>query len=171
MATQKFGRLTQEKDGYQVSFERILTHSVMEVWDAITNPEKMKLWFMEVEMELKPGARMIIRFGDKDNTESYGTILRVEPGKLFEYIWENTDGPDELAVWELFPEGSSKCRLVMTYSRLDEKYKKSVPAGWHTMLDHLEEVLNGRQEPWPFTEGETEEQTMLQKKYSELLNE
>ena len=56
----------------------------------------------------------------------------------------------------MFPAESNKCRLVFTYSRFADEYAKSVPAGWHVLLDQLETVLEGRTEPYPF---EAEEET------------
>jgi uncharacterized protein YndB with AHSA1/START domain len=142
MASEKFGELSREKDGYQVVFERTLSHSAMAVWDAITNPAKLSKWFFEVELELKPGARMIIRFRDEHNTETYGKVVTVVPGSLFEFIWEGSDGePDEFARWEIFPESATRTRLVLTYSRLTEKYAAGAPAGFHIFLDQLEEYL------------------------------
>lgn len=149
MDHKKTGTIRKEPDGYTVQFERSFPYDTMTVWDAITNPRKMLIWFLDVEMDLKVGNRMAIRFHDEDDTVTYGRITAVEPGKLFEYIWENTDLPDELTRWELFPEGPAHCRLILTHSRIDERFKVSVPTGWHIMLDHLEAVLNGRTEPFP----------------------
>lgn len=89
MSSQKLGLLSKDPNGYKVIFERVFPHNVNTVWDAITNPKKLAIWFMDVKLDLVPGSRMIIRFRDKDRTVTYGKVTRVEPGKLFEYIWEN----------------------------------------------------------------------------------
>ncbi len=170
MSKSPLGELRKDGDGYLVRFERILPFDVNTVWDAITNPSKMSVWFTDIEMDFVVGGKMIIRFRDKDRTESYGRIKRIEPGKLFEYTWENEDGPDELATWELFPQGSSACRLMMTYQRHFDQYAKSVPAGWHVLLDQLEEMLKGRKEPYPFGDGETEEGKAMKLVYTDLWN-
>jgi uncharacterized protein YndB with AHSA1/START domain len=164
------GELKKDGDGYLVRFERHLPYDVNAVWDAITNPSKMSVWFTDIEMDFVVGGKMIIRFRDNDRTESYGRIKRIEPGKLFEYTWENEDGPDELATWELFPEGSAACRLVMTYRRHFDQFAKSVPAGWHVLLDQLGEMLRGRNEPYPFGDGETEEGKAMKLVYTDLWN-
>lgn len=170
MPKSSLGELKRKGDGYLVRFERILEYDVNTVWDAITDPAKMAVWFTDIEMDFVVGGKITIRFRDKDRTETYGRIKRIEPGKLFEYTWENEDGPDELATWELFPEGYSACRLVMTYSRHFDQYAKSVPAGWHLLLDQLEEILKGRREPYPFGDGETEEGNALRVLYTDLWN-
>ena len=147
MSASSHGQVWKAADGYAVRFERIFAYDVMTVWDAITNPEKIALWFMNMDIDLSPGGKIVFRFGDEESTYMYGRVIRAEPGKVFEYIWENTDGPDEHALWELFPEGDAHCRLVFTYSRLNDKYAISVPAGWHVGLDFLQEVLDGRTTP------------------------
>jgi uncharacterized protein YndB with AHSA1/START domain len=169
MSSQKLGLLSKDPNGYKVIFERVFPHDVNTVWDAITNPKKLAIWFMDVELKLVPGSRMIIRFRDKDKTVTYGKVTRVEPGRLFEYIWENNDGPDELATWELFPEGPKTCRLVMTYSKFTDQYVKTVPAGWHVLLDQLAKVLDGRTTSFPESEVATEEQKILQAEYAKIL--
>lgn len=136
------GQVSKGKDGFQVKFERILPFSIDTVWDAITNPDKLALWFTDIEMDFVPGGKMVIHFRDESKTESVGKIVRIDPPKVFEYTWD-----DELAVWELFPEGVNHCKLVLTYSKLADKYAITVPAGWHVLLDQLETVLKADWNP------------------------
>jgi uncharacterized protein YndB with AHSA1/START domain len=169
MDPKKTGKISKDPDGYRVQFERHYAFDAMTVWDAITNPDKMAVWFMKVEMELKPGARMVIYYNDEHNTHSYGRVTAVEPGKLFEYVWENEDGPDELTRWELFSEGPDACKLVFTHSRIDESYAWRVPSGWHIMLDHLQEILFGRQQSFP-ADTSSPEELAIKDFYKELIN-
>lgn len=107
-----------------------------------------------------------IYFRDEQKTASFGKVVRLEPPKLFEYSWE-----DELATWELFPQGSSACKLVLTYSKLPATYAISVPAGWHIILDQLEAVLNGHTEPYPFGGEETEQTKSMKAFYRDLITQ
>ena len=168
MAKKQLGELRKEPDGYSIKLERHLDYPVLTVWDAITNPEKLAVWFMDLEMELQAGAKMTLRFNDEDKTVTYGKIVQVVPGKLFEFLWLNDDGPDEHARWELFEEGPSKCRLVLTYSRLADKYAINVSAGWHVMLNHLEKTLDGRMEQYPYDGGESDEQRAMVEAYARV---
>lgn len=162
----------KDADGYRITFNRLLQHPVSKVWDALVNPKKLALWFMKTELDPVPGGRMTMHFGDAADTVSYGRIVRIEPEKYLEYVWENEDGPDELAVWELFPEENSQCRLHFTYSRLAEGYAVSVSAGWHQMLDLLADVLDQKTAPAvQVHDGQaTEEGKMLQKHYATIWN-
>ncbi|HLF35608.1 MAG TPA: SRPBCC domain-containing protein [Cyclobacteriaceae bacterium] len=139
------GKITKQPDGYTVHFERILPHAIEEVWDAITNPEKLKFWFTDIEMELKPGATITFHFRDENKTVSHGKVVSVDRPNKFVFTWET-----ELGVWELFNEGKNKCRLVLTYSRLADEYAVSAPAGFHILLDRLEGVLKGTRVIYPF---------------------
>lgn len=161
----QLGKLNTEPEGYKVVFERLLPYNVMTVWESLTNPAKLAIWFMEVEMDLVEGGKMIIRFPDEAKTETFGKITRLEPGRVFEFVWE-----EELVKWELEPMGDAQCLLTLTHSRIPEEFVKSAPAGWHIMLQHLEEALNGRTEPYPFSEEETDEQKRLKKEYNKQLS-
>jgi uncharacterized protein YndB with AHSA1/START domain len=159
-----FGKISKKKDGFEVRFERALPYSAEVVWDAITNPDKLAIWFTDMEMAFMPGGKMVIRFRDENKTESFGKIIRIEPPRVFAYTWE-----DELATWEIFPEGKAKCKLILTYSRLVDSYAISVPAGWHVILDQLEDALGGRKEFPPFGGGETDVTRQMRARYAELV--
>jgi uncharacterized protein YndB with AHSA1/START domain len=40
------GKVTREADGFKVVFERVLNHTVEKVWDATSNPDKLKVWWI-----------------------------------------------------------------------------------------------------------------------------
>lgn len=149
-----FGQLSQQPDGFQVKFERIFAFDIETVWSALTDPKKLALWFTDIEMDFKEGGQLMIQFRDADKTKSYGKIRRIKKPTLFEYTWE-----EELATWELFPEGKST-RLVFTYSKLPDTYPASVSAGWHILLDQLDTVLKGRTEPYPFGTADEKSESM-----------
>lgn len=158
------GKMTKEVDGYRVRFERRLDSDISVVWAAITQPEQLAKWFTDIDLEFAPGGKITIRFRDDAKTESFGKIVRIEPPRLFEFTWE-----EELATWEIFQEGKG-CRLVLTYSRLPKEYAAHVPAGWHIILDQLEEVLRGAPGHYPFGGDETELTRKMKAMYRDLLS-
>ena len=166
------GRISKDELGYRIVFERILKHSVSKVWDALINPEKLAVWFMKTELDPIPGGRMTMHFGDADDTLSHGRIVRIEPEKLLEYVWENDEGPDELAVWELFVKDDTQTLLRFTYSQVSETNAASVSAGWHQMLDLLADVLDKKVEPAvQLHDGEqSEEGKALEEHYKAAIN-
>jgi uncharacterized protein YndB with AHSA1/START domain len=160
----KLGNVTKEENGYTVRLERTLPYPITTVWSALTEAKKLAQWFTDVEMDFVVGGKMSIRFRDEAKTESFANILRIEPPRVFEYSWEG-----ELATWELFPEGNHRCKLVLTYSKLPDTYAISAPAGWHVLLDQLEEVLGGAPGPYPFGGPENETTKKIKEIYADAL--
>lgn len=154
----RLGKISKEKDGFKVHFERELNHSIQKVWDAITDPEQLKYWFTDIEMDFRPGGKITFIFRDKANTKSYGEIVSIEPPKRFVWTWEG-----ELAVWELFETGKNKCTLVFTYSKLPDGYAINAPAGFHSLLDLLEKTLGGSKEIYPFGAEENDPEQIKMK--------
>lgn len=139
------GIVSKEPDGFKVEFERILSHDIHTVWDAITNPDKLKIWFTDFETEFKEGAKIKIIFRDAAKTVSYGEIVTIQPPHKFVWTWEG-----ELAVWELKREGENKCRLTFSYSKMADQWAVGTAGGFHTLMDRLELALNGKKESYPF---------------------
>jgi uncharacterized protein YndB with AHSA1/START domain len=158
------GKVTKHQDGYHVRFERSLPFPIEMVWKTLTEPDKLAKWFTDVEMDFKAGGKMTIRFRDEAKTETFGKIVRIEPPHVFEYTWE-----EELATWELFSEGDQKCKLVLTYRKLPDTYAMSASAGWHIILDQLEEVLRGASGYYPFGGEENEATKKMKIFYEDIL--
>lgn len=167
----ELGTLSKHADGYQLILEQTFNHSIEKVWDAITNPDKMRIWFTDVKMDFTEGGKITFIFQDEAKSESYGRILTIQPPWLFEFLWLGEDLPDEHARWELFEEGANSTRLVLTYSRVNESYAPSVAAGWHDTVEQLGEMLDGKTDFPPFGGGEpTERGKALKAQYVELFN-
>lgn len=160
----KTGVIIQEPEGFEVRFKRLLPYSAKAVWQALTDPAQLAIWFTDIKMDFRPGGEMTIWFRDEDKTPSSGKIIRIEPYQLFEFTWE-----EELATWEIDDQGPYQCVLTLTYSRLPESYAHHVPAGWHLILDQLETVLAGRTNPYPFGGEETPESRSLKFFYTERM--
>jgi len=159
------GKVTREADGFQVRFERHFEHSIEKVWDAITNPEKLKYWFTDIDLELKAGGKMTVYFRDQAKTASYGKIIAVEKPNRLVWTWEH-----EQAVWELSSEGPNKCRVVMTYSKLEDGFAEKAPAGFHLLFDRLAFALDGGTTIFPFgTEDVNPEFEPLRETYEKIV--
>lgn len=139
------GKVTRDAEGFRVRFERTFAHSIDKVWEAITDPEKLKYWFTDIELELRPGGKLTVHFRDAAKTASYGQIVVVDKPRRFVWTWET-----EQADWELFSEGPVKCRVVLTYSKLTPQFAEKAPAGFHLLLDRLTLALDGSKTIFPF---------------------
>lgn len=87
---------------------------VAKVWDLITNPEMMKLWVVETPIEIesdwKVGSSIVIGGNIHGfNYKNKGTILQLEPEKVFEYnFWSEISRVPDI------PENYSKIKFELT---------------------------------------------------------
>lgn len=61
---------------------RLYDTTVADLWDAVTDPERLKRWFAPVTGELKLGGRFHVE------GNASGTITACEPGRRFAGTWE-----------------------------------------------------------------------------------
>ena len=81
MLAQTFGRLRAEADGtVAVRFERVYDYTVDELWAAITEPEQIRGWLGETELEGRPPRTLA---GDPPGVERgpHGFDLGVTEGR------------------------------------------------------------------------------------------
>jgi uncharacterized protein YndB with AHSA1/START domain len=145
------GQVLQRDGHYTLRFERHLEHPVSRVWEALTQPEYLSKWIAEARVDLRPGGEFILDYTHSPEVMR-GQITRLREYALLEYTW--LEGPDQeasLVCWELCPQGPNACLLVLTH----EKLTRQVPdfgAGWHTHIDLLVEVLNGRRNAFTWSD-------------------
>ncbi len=110
------GILTRLRDGsHVVTFDRLIDRPVAKVWAALTEERVLKNWLGDVEIELRPGGKYIIRFREMAVAMA-GTITALEVGRLLEHSWFEENGlPQSVLRWELAAEGDG-CRLKLIHS-------------------------------------------------------
>jgi uncharacterized protein YndB with AHSA1/START domain len=140
--------------------ERILPAPIERVWSYFVEPEKRATWLAGGTMAHAPGGRIELdfnhiylsgerapeRFGAcNDRIQAISHVVRIDPPRLLVMSWDD-GGPAESEVsFELTPENAHATRLVLTHRRLpDRSQLLSHSTGWHTHLDTLETVLQGR---------------------------
>ena len=65
-----------------VGGSRTYSVEINELWDAVTNPERLALWFAPISGELKPGGRFQLE------GNAGGDIVHCEPPKALDVTWE-----------------------------------------------------------------------------------
>jgi uncharacterized protein YndB with AHSA1/START domain len=142
-------------DEYQLRFERDLPHPVEKVWAFLTEPDKLKTWLADGEIDLRVGGRVFL---EGDNIDSHVTAL--EPGRVLAFGWKTADWDGGIIRFELEPT-SDGTRLNFTHdmSKLSDEAKRelmdkievpegwdqlpSTLAGWHSIFDRLGKALDG----------------------------
>lgn len=101
-----------ERDGQParaITLTRSYDTDVDDLWDALTNQERLPRWFAPVEGNLALGGQ----FQVKNNAS--GTITDCDPPKAFGATWEFGGGVSWITV-TLTPEGPDRTRLVLVHT-------------------------------------------------------
>jgi uncharacterized protein YndB with AHSA1/START domain len=110
--------------------ERTYDTTPADLWDAVTNAERLPRWFLPVEGDLRLGGRYQLK------GNAGGTITRCDPPQALDVTWEFGGGMSWVTV-RLTPEGAGT-RLTLEHivhaSDTDEHWNKYGPAavgvGW-----------------------------------------
>ena len=168
-------------DKSTVRFERLLPGPIERVWEYLTVSEKRARWLAAGTTELAVGGRVEMHFhnaslssqDDVDPPEKYadmpekvsfsGTVTRCEPPRVLAYTWDFDEEHSEVC-YELTELGD-QVRLVLTHRKLatDDEIL-SVSGGWHTHLDILADVLDGR-EPAAFWKSHTAHEAEYERRF------
>jgi uncharacterized protein YndB with AHSA1/START domain len=145
---QTMGRLRAEEAGRRaIRFERLYDYRPDELWAALTEPEQLRGWLGDADVDLRVGGRIVIRFGNGDEEVASGTIRELEPPRLLEYDWTFLGESDSVLRLELEPRGSGTL-LILDHRRLTETVAVGYSAGWHAHLDRLEALHKGERVDW-----------------------
>ncbi|TAL69874.1 MAG: SRPBCC domain-containing protein [Bacteroidetes bacterium] len=122
--------------------------SIEKVWDAITNIEKMKSWYMPELKNFLPVVGFQTEFSMTHEGKVFPHIWKVTeviPKEKISYEWRYKGYPgNSLVTFDLQSEGN-KTNLTLTHSGLEtfqpEKYpeldRKQFEEGWNSLLNDL----------------------------------
>jgi uncharacterized protein YndB with AHSA1/START domain len=92
----------------EVEREIVVPESPDEVWEALTEPERLEEWFAtEVELDARPGGEGVFRWGDGD--ERAAVVREVEEAERLVLDWD--DGGSVVVELEPVIEGT-RVRVV-----------------------------------------------------------
>ena len=170
-----YGKLIA-KDTLQ--FKRILPGPIERVWEYLVDDEKRGKWFAGGPTDLVPDGKMELIFHNStlsaspdptpdkykdfgDGFKSFATIVKVEKPTLLVINWE-----DGVVSFELKEQAQGKVKLTLTHEKLqkEKEYRVGVFAGWHTHVDILTDILEGRE-----VQGFWKAHMKLEEEYSELV--
>lgn len=175
------GRLIGEDT---LRFERLLPGPIERVWAYLTESEKRGTWLARGEMDLRPGGEIEFRFDHrelpvelgaapekyKDYAAGHSTrarVIAVEAPRLLEITWAEGEIYESVVRFELFERGD-EVLLVLTHRGLKGKEALlGTFGGWHTHLDILLALLEGKRPEGSFWERHME----WEMRYEDLLSD
>jgi uncharacterized protein YndB with AHSA1/START domain len=93
----------------QVEREIVFPESPEEVWEALTEPERLEEWFAtEVELDPRPGGTGVFRWGDGE--ERRATVREASEEERLVLDWEDDGGEVVLELEEV--DGGTRLRIV-----------------------------------------------------------
>lgn len=143
------GVIERTPDGGLIRFERRLPYSIRDVWDAITDPDRLADWWLpfdaDVAVDLREGGEMVFTSRDEPMTMRF-TIVRVESPMLLEHTHAD---PGSLMRWELEPvDDGCILRLSHFVTDVGGAIDNCYVVGLHTSLARLEPCLAGCPVDW-----------------------
>lgn len=136
------------KPAFTTISERTFDTTVEDLWNAITNPERIARWFTPVSGELKLGGRYRL----EDNAE--GTIERCDPPEALDLSWEFA-GTMSWVRARIRPDGGGARLTLEHFAHMEgpgaEHFQQFGPAaggvGWDLGLEGLRMHLAGLEAP------------------------
>jgi len=129
-----------EIDGETVRFERVLGAPPQDVWDYLTQSEKLAEWFGAGEIDAKVGGKVFLRPG---GPVILGRVQECDAPNRLSYTWNvlmiDSDEPvmpESLLRFELADEDGDTL-LTLTQGPIIREMLATSAAGWHTILDIL----------------------------------
>jgi uncharacterized protein YndB with AHSA1/START domain len=142
-------------EGRTVVLRRTYNAPIEDVWDAITDPERISRWFVPVSGDLRLGGRYQLK------GNAGGEILRCEPPHLLRVTWVFGENPSAADVSEaevrLSPGAAGETVLVLDHAAVvdpalwTEFGPGATGVGWDLTLLGLDRYVRG--EPIPDLEA------------------
>ena len=141
---------------YQIEREIMIDAPVEVVWRTITEPDQITQWFADkVELEIKPGARGYLGFGEQGGPV---VVETVDPPRCFSFRWNHPTGEvpgagnSLLVEFTLVGEGEhTRLRVVesgvnlLPWPDVDKhRYADEHNGGWGDFLERLATLLATR---------------------------
>jgi uncharacterized protein YndB with AHSA1/START domain len=132
-----------------VRFARTLPGPLARVWSFLTERDKLQTWYGEDgRIEPRQGGSVWLMGG-----HIRGVVTQWQPHRRLTYSWNVFEPGDEVSGYpesyltlELVAEGT-EVALTLTHLPIPEWAVAQTRMGWHTYLDLIDAVANGRPAP------------------------
>ena len=134
------------RDGlaHVVELRRAVHAPVADVWDACTDPERVRRWFLPLTGDLRPGGTFQLE------GNAGGTITTCEPPHRLEVTWRFGGAEPSLVSLELTAVGQDTTELVLRHTVPDDDHwaqfgPGAVGVGWEGAISGLAAFIAGEE--------------------------
>lgn len=132
--------LSLSHDRAEVRFEQTWETDAADLWNAVTEPERLARWFAPIVGTPVVGGQFGVHFDDGDVPGM--TLLSCDPGRGFTFAWPMAQGATEVDV-EVREETATTSTLLLTHRLLPREKAPEYGAGWTAYLGQLRDHLAG----------------------------
>ncbi|MGZ8745164.1 MAG: SRPBCC family protein [Nocardioides sp.] len=125
----------------ELRIEQTWETDAADLWDAVSNPERLARWFAPIIGAVTVGGEFGIHFDDGDVPDM--TLLSCDPG-AFAFTWPTEAGSTEVRV-EVLATGPTTSTLLLTHRLLPPASAPEYGAGWAAYVGQLRDHLDGRE--------------------------
>jgi len=140
------GVVVPDEDGATVRFERRYATSVEDLWDTLTDRDRVGRWLGPLYGDLRAGGRYELRMGEDEAgspQNAVGAVLECDAPRLLVVGWR-FPGEDETRVTVTLRRDGDGSVLVLEHLGLSESAARGYGAGWHASLGQLDDHAAGR---------------------------
>ena len=138
-----------------ITITRSFSQHPKHIWQAWTDPERVKLWFgsdpngsvVSADLDVKVDGGFEVSFVNSDGTgyTCYGRYIEVEPYQKLRFTWSWKDQPEIVEhVTVLLEELENGARMIFVHSNIDPRTAHSYEAGWNSTFDKLEKAIESK---------------------------
>ena len=139
--TNVVGTLLTDAERIVVRLEATYDTDAVDLWSALTEPDRLARWLARVEGDLRLGGDFAVFYDDDEHAT--GSIVVCEPPQRLHVTWRMGDDEETLIAVELFADGDrTRLRLEERGIRADEA--AGFGAGWQANVEALGAHVAGR---------------------------
>lgn len=136
------GRVLAAGQARSLTISRVYGTTIGNLWDACTNPDRIRRWFVPVSGDLRAGGRFQIE------GNASGKIERCDPPTSFAITWEFGGSLSWVEVRLSEVDGGTRCTLEHVVPA-DEHWSRfgpgAVGVGWDMAVKGLADCLSGHE--------------------------
>lgn len=134
------GTIRSQGDTVEIAFDRHYATDPADLWEAVTDPERLARWFAPVEGDLTAGGSFTIRFDDGDIPEC--SVESCDAPTSYTWLWPHGDHSSHVRV-EVLADGDDGARLRLVHTRLPLRAAPEYASGWQAYVRSLDAHLAG----------------------------